>query len=105
MQGSSRAPAPSMGAKHHPSSCATHPLVQEKLQDDGLCTPAMGSVPAPCVRCSRNAGARELRGWDALAGSIHRDVQPGTLSLMGTAGDGVSEKCATPAAFHFPRAP
>lgn len=81
-QGGSRAPAPSTGGKHHPSSCATHPLVQEKLQGDGLCLPAMGTVPALCVHCSRNAGDRELSAWDAPAGSIQRDVQSGTLSLM-----------------------
>lgn len=41
------------------------------------------------AHCSRKARAGKLGEWDALAGSIQWDVQPGILSLTGTAGDGV----------------
>lgn len=57
----------------------------------------------PALVCP--AAEMRARQWDVLTGSIPRDVQPGTLSLMATAGGGVAEKRATRAAFHFPRAP
>jgi len=47
----------------------------------------------PCklafAHCSRNARARKLGEWDALAGSDQWHVQPSMLTATGTAGDGV----------------